>query len=183
MEELERWLPVPGFEGLYEASDQGRVKSLRKGVIMSPGSGQDGYPIVSLYGPTGRKGIAVHRLIAEMFVPGRNPLHREVAHLDGVRTNCRASNLKWVSKIENFSHKKLHGTHPSGERHPRAILTNAAVLEIRSSTGRRAPMAEKFGISFHTVTDIRMRRRWRHVGNADAPNPDSQSLLSSPVKE
>jgi len=64
----ERWLPVPSYEGLYEVSDLGRIRSMRRGALMSPGSGEDGYPIVSLYGPDIRRGRR-WRSVHESAVP------------------------------------------------------------------------------------------------------------------
>lgn len=161
----ERWLPVSGYESLYAVSSHGRVRSLRNGRVMSPGSGQDGYPIVSLYLAGTRKGIAVHRLVAEHHVPGRNPLHKEVAHLDGDRKNPRADNLKWVSKVENHSHKRLHGTHQAGEKHPRSRLTVEQVRDIKRRANHRnaTALGREFGVDEKHIRDIRDGRRWRSV--------------------
>lgn len=169
-DDTERWLAAPGYDGLYEVSTHGRVRSLRKGKVMSPGSGKDGYPIISLYGPTGRKGITVHRLVALTFVPGQNTLHKEVAHLDGVRTNARADNLMWTDKIQNHSHRKAHGTWPSGENSPRAILTWAKVDEIRlkRKSTTAAILASKFGVSRETIYDV-----WREKSWKPTPQPPS----------
>jgi hypothetical protein len=158
------WRPVAGYEALYAVSDDGLVKSFRKGRIMSPGSGQDGYPIVSLYKDGQRKGIAVHRLVALAFLPeGQNALHNEVAHLDGDRTNCRADNLKWVSKLENHSHRFIHGTNPAGSRHPQAKLTEDAVRDIRSRRNTSRELAAKYGVARRTVYDLWSGKGWRHV--------------------
>jgi hypothetical protein len=148
------------------------VRSLRNGCVMSPGGGADGYPIVSLYREGKRTGIAVHRLIALTFKPeGRNVLHCEVAHLDGDRTNARDSNLKWVSKVENHSHKRQHGTHQAGEKHPRARLTEASVLAIRRACVPYATLAARYGVSWHTISDIKRGKRWKEVvaTSDDAP--------------
>src|SRR5262245_5051542 len=106
------WLPVVGYEGLYEVSDDGRVRSLHNrtlGLALPPFLDEDGYPRVHLNREGRRRNRRIHRLVAEAFhARHRNILHNEVAHLDGSRTNACASNLKWVSKAENNSHKRLH---------------------------------------------------------------------------
>lgn len=177
----ECWLPITGYESLYMVSDLGRVKSMRNGKVMSPGSGQDGYPIVSLYKAGQRKGVAVHRLVAEHFVAGRNPLHKEVAHLDGQRANARADNLKWVSKVENHSHKRLHGTHQAGEAHPRARLTKAQALEIRrrATHCNATALGREFGVDERHIRDIRDGKRWRSVHESAVPQECAQSEVGA----
>lgn len=162
----EEWRAVVGYEGIYEISSLGRVRSRYavNGHVLSPTTDKDGYPIINLYAPDGRRTWAVHRLVASAFHGAkRNPLHCEVAHMDGNRANARADNLKWCTKAENHFHKRAHGTHQAGERHPRALLTLEAVVEIRASSGPRGPIADKFGISKRTVTDIRSGRRWANA--------------------
>lgn len=158
----EEWRPAPDYEGLYEVSSLGRVRSLYFGEPRPSrlGADTDGYPMVMLTKDGKRSPKKVHRLVCVAFHGPSRPVHREVAHLDGDKTNARADNLKWCSKVENHSHKRRHGTHQEGERHPNARLSESAVREIRQSTGLRTPMAERYGISIHTVTDIRNGRRW-----------------------
>jgi hypothetical protein len=163
---IERWLPISGYEHWYEVSNLGRVRSFARGPvrILARHSNKDGYPLVSLNRDGRRHGFAVHRLVAETHVPGRNVLHKEVAHLDGDRANARADNLKWVSKVENHSHKRLHGTHQGGEMHPRAKLTEAEAREIGARARRgesAARIGREFGVAGSTVRDIRDYRRWR----------------------
>jgi hypothetical protein len=164
----EVWLPVAGYEGLYEVSNLGALRSRHSGewVIVTGGTDPDGYPVAALYRDGKRKGIRLHRLVAEAFVPGRNILHREVAHLDNDRKNARADNLKWVSKRENRSHRKIHGTECQGERHPRAVLTDAQAAEIKGllSRGRgQSAIARLFGVEPHVVRGIAGKRTYKHV--------------------
>lgn len=159
----EEWRDIAGYEGLYEVSDLGRVRSLlgQEPRIKVLSKDKDGYPLVLLFGRGKADGRIVHRLVAETFLPdGRSALHCEVGHLDGNRANAAAANLKWVSKVENHSHRRAHGTHPSGEKHPRAKLTEAQVRKIRTRYATSAVIAADFGISRHTVFDIWCGRRW-----------------------
>jgi hypothetical protein len=117
----ETWKPVVGYEGLYEVSNMGRVRSLTKvctitrngitmdiphpGKILTPQRRQHGYLGVPLYGKGGHKtrGFrthSVHRLVAEAFIPNPNNLP-EVNHKDEDKTNNRADNLEWMSHYEN----------------------------------------------------------------------------------
>lgn len=167
----EEWRPCPGYEGLYEVSSFGRVKSLKgrhgHARILATGPDQEGYPMVPLTKEGKRTSKTVHRLVALAFHPdGQSALHCEVAHLDGRRVNACADNLKWVSKVENRAHRKLHGTHDAGEASPSAKLTDAAVAEIRSYPKYQIDLkalGKKFGVSWRTVCSIRRYRSWKHV--------------------
>lgn len=101
----EIWKPVKGWEGRYEVSNLGRVKSAQgknKGKILSQNS-QQGYMQVFL----SQKGIGrnhlVHRLVAEAFIP--NPLNLpQVNHKDETRSNNKVDNLEWCTQIYNVNY-------------------------------------------------------------------------------
>lgn len=127
----ERWLPVCGYEGLYEASDQGRVRSLDrtiiaqgargphkrtyKGKILRPGvTRSTGYLSVILY--KGNKGESrpIHVLVATAFLGPGDGLH--VLHCDGSRDNNRLENLRWGTRSDNLRDAVRHGTHPQTKK-------------------------------------------------------------------
>lgn len=138
----ERWLPVVGYEGYYEVSDYGRVRSARRPVNSWRGPiwlkskprlaarSEHGYMRVKLH--KGGKGqmCHVHLLVMEAFV-GPKAEGQETRHLDGDRTNNLLSNLCYGTKKENADDRKRHGTHPAEEKNPRAILSVEAVRDIR----------------------------------------------------
>ena len=114
MEEI--WKPIKELEGYYEVSNVGRVRSVDrtiirhgksrtrevvlKGKIITPHIRHDGYPFVDLYKENKRHSLVIHRLVAQAFVP--NPCGRkEVDHINTIRTDSRASNLRWVNRSEN----------------------------------------------------------------------------------
>lgn len=120
---FEIWLPVRGYEGLYEVSDKGRVRSLDRKVIYSTGrevlhrgrilkdtAGKAGYPQVVLTKDKEKKNYSVHRLVAEAFIP--NPENKEqVNHIDRNKENNNISNLEWVTHQENADHAVASGYH------------------------------------------------------------------------
>lgn len=106
--ETEKWKPVKGFEKNYEVSNLGRVrrstdvKSHKAGNLLKARPQQKGYLIVKLWGNGKLKCKALHRLVAETFIP--NPLNLpEVNHV-GKKTDCRASMLEWRSRQGNMQH-------------------------------------------------------------------------------
>lgn len=115
--EIEVWKPVVGFESTYEVSDQGRVRSLDrmvwrpttpftcKGAVLKVQLDGDGYPKVSLGRANQRR---VHRLVAEAFVPNPDGLP-EVDHENTIKTDCRASNLRWCSRKANSAYRHASG--------------------------------------------------------------------------
>lgn len=116
----ERWLPIPGYEGSYEVSDQGRVRSLdrvdRTGhrwqgrmIRLHPVS-ERGYLKATLYRDGKGSQRLVHRLVLEAFV-GPCPEGMEACHGDGDTTNNELSNLRWGTSSENNYDIVRHGNH------------------------------------------------------------------------
>lgn len=114
----ERWTAVPGYEGYYEVSDQGRVRSYRT----RPRSSQKvttqprllklvngTYLSVVLCGDEGRRTWTVHRLVALAFL-GPCPDGMETRHLNGDAHDCRLSNLTYGTHLENVRDTERHGT-------------------------------------------------------------------------
>ncbi len=111
MEEIEIWKPVVGYEGLYEVSSLGGVKSLNyrntgKDKTMKPskvGGGKTMYLAVNLWQNKNKKMMCVHKLVAAAFIP--NPKNLPQAnHKDNNSLNNKKSNLEWVTNRENVIH-------------------------------------------------------------------------------
>lgn len=98
------WKGVPNYEGLYEVSTDGRVRSVRRegtnGRELKPLANRGGYLKVVLSKNAKVKNLLIHQLVARAFLPNPNALP-EVDHQDGVRTNNSLENLEWVTGVEN----------------------------------------------------------------------------------
>lgn len=115
----EQWLDIPGYEGIYQASNRGRVRGVDRvlpdgrkwrGRVLKTSPDGGGYLQVglSLSGTVSRK--HVHSLIALTFM-GARPVGMEVRHLNGTNTDNRAVNLSYGSRSENMRDAVRHGTH------------------------------------------------------------------------
>lgn len=108
----EVWVPIKGYEGFYEVSNLGRVKTLarrmeNRGVpeYITYGSQQRGYHNAALRNETGDvKVFRVHRLVAEHFISHQPTPNHQVNHIDGNKSNNRVENLEWVTPRENTHH-------------------------------------------------------------------------------
>ena len=101
----EEWRDVVGYEGLYQVSDQGRVKSFKwnKERFLKPSMDKDGYLLVTLCAGGKRKTLKVHRLVCEAF--HENPDNKpQVNHINEIKTDNRASNLEWCTCKQNVNH-------------------------------------------------------------------------------
>lgn len=180
----EIWRAIPGYEGKYEASSLGRIKSLDrvmeithsvinqhmkepkfvlvkrkvKGRIKKLTIGDHGYPVVNL----GLRDVhTVHTLVAKTFlkrIDGKN----HVDHINSVRTDNRVENLQWVTQQENNAKQRRI----AGSDHHNSILTKEDVRHIRDEHDRgfsQTKIAEGYGVSKGTISDIIARRTWKHV--------------------
>lgn len=172
----EEWKPVLGYEGKYEVSSLGRVRSLRivsrnvnrlrnSPLVLSPALNGAGRLAVNLCNKRKRKGRPIHLIVLDAF-QGPKPPGCEGSHIDGDLHNNRADNLVWETRIENNARKAGHGTQVRGETANCAKLTDAKVREIKTLLARgisKAAIGRQFGVSGSTVSEIAMGRKWKHV--------------------
>lgn len=129
----EEWRPIPGYEGLYEVSDQGRVKSVERRVPFVNRWGQEitrrvpecirevsvhpngGHLYLTLHNRKRRQHF-VHNLVLLAFVGPRPDDKPETRHLDGDPTNNRLENLRYGTSKENADDQRAHGTHRNARK-------------------------------------------------------------------
>lgn len=122
----EVWLPVPGYEGIYEASSHGRVRSLdrvvtcrngrlqrRRGVVLKGRPDEDGYLRVSLWLDRNDKLVGIHRIVCLAFHGEPSSGANHAAHRDGDHLNNAADNLYWATPAQNEADKRRHGRVPN----------------------------------------------------------------------
>ena len=159
----EVWRDVVGYEGFYQVSSYGRVKSLRgrKEKFLSIDINNACYAKVLLSKNGQSKTLLVHRLVAAAFIPNVDN-KPQVNHKNGNKFDNRVENLEWVTCSENTQHAYNMGLAKTlrGVNNGAAKLTSEQISEIRSSCiigdkdfGLRS-LAKKFKVSEHTIYRI-----------------------------
>ena len=167
----ENWKDVPGYEGRYQVSDLGRVRSLdhrvrlvahgvettrlSPGKMLKPGaSGATGHLTVAI-----GKGnsIPVHTLVALAFL-GPRPTKMDVAHWDGDPSNNRVGNLRYATRTSNNQDMTRHGKHRLSEDQVRRIRK-----EGRAYHGAGQALAKDLGVSPATISAVLVGRHYGHV--------------------
>ncbi len=178
---------IPGFEGVYSATDDGRVYShsrvvkaaygktqLRKGRWLKAKINQG-----RVFYNIGAKWTSAHRIIAITFIP--NPDNKpQINHIDGNPLNNHVSNLEWCTQSENIKHAYANNlmkpTRLLGENHPRHKLNDEIVAAIKESNESLKSLAERYGISKTWVSKIKRNINWSHVnGEEDDGNKATAS--------
>lgn len=140
--EQERWKPIFGYDGMYEVSDLGRVRSKKYGrcKVMSAKKRRDGYFSVNLCKDGKQKTVKIHRLVAQAFIPNDNIFNTEVNHIDECKQNNRVSNIEWCDRRYNNTYNDIHHRRTKYKRDKiKSIydpnLTYAENLEIFKANG------------------------------------------------
>lgn len=147
----EIWKDIKGYEGLYQVSNHGRVRSLDriivdnwctrkfKGQVLNPTehNGKQPYLYVSLSKQGEVKKYFVHQLVAETFIP--NPENKpQVNHKDGDPQNNKASNLEWVTNAENTQHAYNTGLNSKSKK--------CTLINIKTKEMKKFPSMSQLGL-------------------------------------
>lgn len=106
----ERWKPIFGYDGMYEVSDLGRVRSKYSGecTVLKQKNSRGGYLRIGLWKDRKQKFLLVHRIVAQAFIPNDNLFNDQVNHKDENKQNNRASNLEWCDRYYNMHYNGLY---------------------------------------------------------------------------
>lgn len=153
------WQDIKGFEGLYQVSTCGNIKSLRSNRILIPVKDKKGYFRVSLYpiGLSKRKSKQVHRLVAETYLDNHEN-KPQVNHVNGIKANNKVNNLEWVTSSENCLHAHRTGLASAyGECNGRSKIKHSTVAAIKSCYKHgltQYQIGELYGLSQSHVSRI-----------------------------
>jgi hypothetical protein len=167
---MELWKDIEGWEGIYQISNNGNVKSFRwnKEKLLKIQTDTGGYSFISLHVSEGKRDKRlIHRLVAQAFIP--NPDNKlEVNHKDLNKKNNHIDNLEWATRSENIKHSIKHGHHyiPKGVQQPKAKINDDIAKEIKIELKNgKMPMeiSKKLNVPYYIVKDIKRCRTWNHV--------------------
>lgn len=170
----ETWRAVVGYEGLYEVSSLGAVRTVTRAVRiggilriresknLKQWPDKDGYLVVYLFKRSKRLGRRVAHLVAAAFL-GPRPVGQNVCHNDGSRSNNTKDNLRYATQKENIGDKKKHGTYRSGERAYNAKLSWRAVAAIRKASKKTSneSLGKLYKVSRTAVYHVRINKTWK----------------------
>ena len=159
MEEI--WENIEGFEGIYQVSNLGKVKSLKFGKekYLNITKSSIGYLNTKLQLNKKNKSFLVHRLVAETFI--KNEFNKPcVNHINGVKTDNRIENLEWCTHKENTEHSLKNDLRKTGCNHKQSKLSLKDIEYIRKNYKEKDKknggykLAEMFGVSRNCISRI-----------------------------
>lgn len=119
---IEEWKSIKGYENLYEVSNTGRVRSLKrnntKGKVLKPIYDKDGYAKVSLSKHNIRKQFSVHRLVANAFLEKTDPSHNVINHKNEIKDDNNVENLEWCDVRYNNNYNNMQSRRAEKKKKP-----------------------------------------------------------------
>lgn len=172
--EKEVWKPVRGYEGLYEVSNEGRVRSINrnvkrkdgrsifyKGVILKSQETNRGYLSVGLSKKGKSKHKTVHRIVTDTFY-GPCPDGLEVCHIDGDKKNNKLSNLKYDTPEQNRT--EIYSIKPDEPGYSKLSYNDVICIHKKLLNGELcSKIAKDYGLSYGFVYAIREGKTWSRV--------------------
>ena len=175
------WESITNYEGFYEVSNCGRVKSLNynhtvKEGILKPGATTDGYLTVGLWKNAEVTRKYIHRLVAEAFIT--NPQNKPtVNHINGIKTDNRVENLEWATHKQQSDHAWETGLQVASEKLKLAVAKTGKANQIISTwfnekldqefTGNLHELVRAFPeqkLSCGNLGEVRNGKRKQHKG-------------------
>ena len=194
----EIYVDIPGYEGYYQVSNYGNVKSLDrvikektgktqtiKGRVLKQRINPGGYYYVELSKNGTKATFAIHQLVAQAFLD--NPENKPIVnHINGIKTDNNVNNLEWATYSENLSHAYSSGLRTAvslqtvENKNYKRKLKPEQVIEIKrllaAGSLTHKEIATKFSVARSTVTEIKSGRRWKHLNVIPFTNQDIPSV-------
>ena len=183
---MEEWKDIEGYEGYYQISSHGRVRSVNRYVRHPSGkqaqkrgrifrNGWKNKSLIAGLTKEGKsRGFLIYRLVAKAFIP--NPDNKpEVNHIDGNRMNNHISNLEWSTRSENEKHAYDTGLYISrkGNEHPMSKLSETDINRMKNllSEGKsKKDISKVFNVSYSHVCKIFKGTTWKHLPESEYIN-------------
>lgn len=174
---MEIWKDIKGYEGSYQVSNLGNVKSLDREMMVNGGIKQyysqvrkpsvmkDGYLAMTLWRDSKGKSLRVSRLVAAAFLENPDG-YDQVNHKDGIKENNNVDNLEWCSSSQNAQHALRVGLRKSGENHSCSKLTNFQVRQVPNLLAQgfsQKYISNLYGVSYSTIKNICQGRKWQFL--------------------
>lgn len=173
---MDTWVDIPGFEGFYEVSDKGVVRSKERSVLSrnrfgefvrtyksaekAPGVGTDGYPMVSLCRDGKQKSYRLSRIVLLSFI-GPGPDGAEACHSDHNKLNNELENLHWGTRRENEAEKTQSGRRPKSTVNKLTRDDAVAIRSLHASGQSLKRIAELFKTHHSNVWLIVKGHTWQ----------------------
>ena len=165
----EVWKSVNNYEGLYEISNLGKVKSVKfyKHLIRKSSINFNGYCILGLTKKGKYKSFRVHRLVAQAFL-GLDISDSKVyaCHINDIKNDNRAENLFLGSHNDNIQDAVKKGRIGKYENHSRAKLKNEdipKIMELLKQKVKQSKIAKQFNVCSHVISNIKTGRSWKGI--------------------
>ena len=182
----EIWKPIKGYEGMYEVSNLGNVRSLDryvtngnrycllKGKPMKPYLISTGYLMADLYKNSQRTNYLIHRLVSEAFIPNPNVLPF-IDHINTIKTDNRVENLRWCSQKENCNN-------PLTREHANIKNRSKEIIEKRLATKRKK---QSYGceVPVYYIDEDGSKISFKSISEAARKIGCSQSTITKALKE
>lgn len=159
---MENWKPIEGYEGIYEVSDQGRVKNIKYNRFMTAVKVTHGYLAYNLSKQGKTHSLLAHRLVAKAFIP--NPDNKpQVNHIDGVKSHNFVTNLEWTTSSENLWHAVKTGLWhaaaknlgPESKPNYTSYLWRSKLKQIREEKGlTQEALADASTVRLDTIKNL-----------------------------
>jgi hypothetical protein len=177
---MEEWVAVEDYEGLYEVSNLGKVRSIARKITYSDGRvynysskilsvnfcGKYKLPYVHLYKESKRESRLLHRVVAKAFIPNSDN-KTDVNHIDGDRKNNASSNLEWTTRLENMQHGFETGLiNNTGINHGNNIYSEDQIQEVVNMIFlgyKQGEISNKTKVKIGTIQAIRQGKQWTHI--------------------